>query len=330
MKKKLFTLLAAGVMGAVMMTGCAKTAAPAESVQETEITTSGDSEAAGTEEVKSGSIVIKHSKGETEVPVNPGKVVVFDMGTLDTIDALGVTPELAVPVGSLPAYLSKYETAGNAGGIKEPDLDAIFEFEPEVIFISGRQSDYYDKLNEIAPTVYVDLNTANYMDDFHNNVINIGAVFGKSEEAEIFLAEVDKKVEDVKAMAAESDKKALIILTNDGSISAYGKGSRFGILHDVLGISTADENIEVSTHGQEVNFEYISEINPDLLFVVDRAVVVGGSTLASQTLNNDLVNETNAAKNDKIVYLDPDTWYLSGGGIQSVVSMIEEVEAALK
>lgn len=317
MKKKLVTIITASVMAMVLMIGCAKA-------------TNNGTTAAQTGSSNETGHVLKHSMGETTVPANPKKVAVFDMGVLDIMDTLGVDAQLAVPVESLPGYLSKYSTAVNAGGIKEPDMEALFTFAPDVIFISGRQGDYYEELNKIAPTVYIDLESQTYINDFKNNVNNIASIFNKTEQAAASLAAIDDKVSTVKELAQKSNDKALIILTNDGSISAYGAGSRFGLIHDTLGIKTADANIEVSTHGQEVNFEYISKINPDILFVVDRATVVGGSTMASATLDNQLVKDTKAAKNDKIVYLDADTWYLSGGGIQSLTSMIEEVEAALK
>jgi iron complex transport system substrate-binding protein len=95
-------------------------------------------------------------------------------------------------------------------------------------------------------------------------------------------------------------------------------------------VKQADENIEVSTHGQEANYEYIAKVNPDLIFVVDRTAVVGGTNHASSTLDNELVNGTNAAKNGAIISLNPDIWYLSGGGIASVMQMVSDVEAAIK
>jgi iron complex transport system substrate-binding protein len=113
-------------------------------------------------------------------------------------------------------------------------------------------------------------------------------------------------------------------------MSAYGAGSRFGIIHDLLGVKAADDTIEVSTHGQEVSYEYISQVNPDILFVVDRTVIAGGTNLAATTLDNELVNETSAATNNKIISLDPDLWYLSGGGLTSVSEMIDEVVAAIQ
>ena len=66
--------------------------------------------------------------------------------------------------------------------------------------------------------------------------------------------------------------KVLILLTNDGSVSVYGSSSRFGMIHDILGCKAADENIESSTHGQSVNFEYIADKNPDIILVIDRTL----------------------------------------------------------
>ena len=329
MRKIISTVLCA-TLAVSMLAGCgntAKSTTEAVATETTEAVSSATEKAndATSVEDKAEDVTITHSKGETTVKANPQKVVVFDLGILDIMDALGVKAELAVPIESLTSYLSEYESATNAGGIKQPDVEGIYNFKPDVIFISGRQSDYYDELNKIAPTVYVDQNSETYMEDFENNVRTIAKIFGKQSLAEEKLAEIEQLVAEGQKKAAESKENALVILTNDGSMSAYGKGSRFGIVHDVLGVTPADDTIEVSTHGQEASYEYISKVNPDVLFVIDRTAVVGGDTKASDTLNNDLVKSTKAGKNNKIVYLDAETWYLGGAGLTSVKTMIEEI-----
>lgn len=314
----------------IVATGCGTKSDTTTSVSQKQETT----EAAATEISPTtspdavGEITITHSKGIAVVKENPKKAVVFDMGALDIIQSLGIEAEFAVPVSSVPEYLSAYADAANAGSIKEPDLEAIFSFEPEVIFISGRQSDYYEELSEIAPTVYLDLNAEKYMDDLTNNVMNIAAIFGKTAEAETKLAEINKKVSEVQGIVSGKDENALILLVNDGNISAYGSGSRFGIVHDLLGVKQADENIEASTHGQSASYEYIAELNPDIIYVVDRTAIVGGSASVTETLNNELVNGTKAAVNNKIISLDPEAWYLAGGGLASFNIMLEDVARA--
>lgn len=287
----------------------------------------GDSSAAEVEYVE-----ISHELDDQPVKVkkNPETVVVFDFGILDSLDELGVDVS-GVPLKNIPSYLSKFEDEKytNVGGLKEPDLETIHAMKPDVIFISGRQSDMYKELSEIAPTVYTNIDYANYMDSFKANMEMLGEVFEKEDEIATALTDIDTRIAAIQEKTAGSDAKALIVLGNQGKVSAYGASSRFGIIHDVFGFKAADEKIEVSTHGQNITFEYILETNPDVLFVIDRDAAIGGDASAKDSIENDLVMKTTAYQDEAIYYLDPNYWYLSGGGLLSIKEMIEEIEGAL-
>lgn len=190
---------------------------------------------------------------------------------------------------------------------------------------------WHDSFAEIAPTIYMTVDTTKYMDSFKENATTLGKIFGKEDLVDKEVAKVEDAISALNEKSSKSDKNALIILANEGKVSAYGKNSRFGIIHDVFGVTPVDENIEVSTHGQSISFEYIAEKNPDYLFVVDRGTVVeGGESTSKQIVENSLVSNTKAVKEGNVVYLNPDYWYLSGGGLISVFEMVKEVEAALK
>lgn len=207
-------------------------------------------------------------------------------------------------------------------------MEAVFEFEPDLIIISGRQESYYEELSKIAPTWYVGMDYASLMEDFVGVYTTLGQVFDKEAEIAEAIKDIEIKISKTAGAAGQSEEKALIILTNDGNISAYGSGSRFGVIHDVLGVNAADSAIEASTHGQSVGFEYIAQINPDILFVVDRTAVVAGTTGAGDTLENELVESTSAFRNGKVVYLNPENWYLAGIGLRTFPEMIGEVAGA--
>ncbi|MGZ7442536.1 siderophore ABC transporter substrate-binding protein [Paenibacillus sp. TH7-28] len=284
---------------------------------------------------ESEELTIKHQLGEAKVKKNPGNVVVFDYGVLETLDKLGVEVA-AIPQGNLPAHLKKYEDAKytNAGTLFEPDFEKLNALEPGVIFISGRSSEAYEELNKIAPTIFMGVDTKNYLDSFTENVKTLGQIFGKEAEAEQELAAISDSIQAVKETAAASGQKGLVILTTGGKVSAYGPGSRFGLIHDVFGVPAVDDTIEASTHGQSISFEYVAEKNPDYLFVVDRDAVVTEegkqAEPAAKLVENDLVKKTNAYKNGKIIYLDASYWYLSGGGLLSMPEMLKEVHEGIK
>lgn len=297
----------------------------------------GDSDASGDKKdtngdtEKSETITVKHELGETKVSKNPKKVVVFDYGTLDTLDKLGIEVT-GVPQGNIPTYIDKYESDDyeNVGSLKEPDFEKLAQIDPDLIIISGRQSSLYDQLQELAPTIYLGVDTTRYMESFKENLAIIGTIFDKQDEIDQELKALEQSITDLQEKASASNKKALIVLANDDKISAYGPSSRFGMIHDVFGIPAVDEDIEVSTHGMNVSFEYVVEQNPDLLYVIDRGAVVGSESSAKQVVENDLTKKTKAYKNDNIVYLDPNYWYLSGGGLVSVQEMVNEVADSLK
>ncbi|MDA8352639.1 MAG: siderophore ABC transporter substrate-binding protein [Firmicutes bacterium] len=276
-------------------------------------------------------MTIKHKLGETKVKKNPEKVVVFDFGSLDTLDKLGVEVT-GIPQDNLPKYLSKFEAEKyeNVGGLKEPDFEKINEIQPDLIIISDRQAPMYEEFQEIAPTIHSGVDTTRYMESFKENVTNLAKIFDKEKKAEEELAKVDQTIANLKEKVASNDKNALIILANDGKVSAYGEGSRFGLIHDVYGFKPVDKNIKASTHGQSVSFEYIVDKDPDYLFVIDRGAVVGSESSAKKVVENDLVKNTKAYKEDNVVYLDPNYWYLSGGGLVSTMEMAKEVEESLK
>uniref|UniRef100_UPI00403F3B45 siderophore ABC transporter substrate-binding protein n=1 Tax=Candidatus Enterococcus willemsii TaxID=1857215 RepID=UPI00403F3B45 len=276
-------------------------------------------------------VTVKDSNGdEITVPYNPSKVVVFDNSALDTMDALGVGDAvIGAATDSMPDYLADYKEVESAGGIKEPDLEKINQLQPDLIIISGRQLDFEKDLSAIAPTIFLSVDGKDTWNSIQTNVKLLAEIFGKQEEAATQLADLGQSIDEVKAKAADSGEKALTLLVNEGSLSAYGLGSRFGIIHDAFGFAQADENIEVSTHGQNVSYEYVLEKNPDVIFVVDRTKAIGGDDSKNNLAANDLVKETNAGKNDKVIELDPQVWYLSGSGLESVKIMLDDVKKAL-
>ncbi|MDE4084795.1 siderophore ABC transporter substrate-binding protein [Planococcus maritimus] len=293
---------------------------------EEEATDSQTADAQTTETVK-----VTHELGETEVPKNPEKVVVFDFGILDTLDQLGVESVAGVAQGNIPTYLEQYEDTEkyeNIGTLKEADFEAIHAMDPDLIIISGRQAEMYNEFSDIAPTIHLGVDTTDYMNSFTTNMETVGEIFGKEAEVEEELAAINEQIEGIQEKTASSEEKGLIVLANEGKVSAYGAASRFGIIHDVFGVKQADEGIEASTHGQSITYEYILDTNPDMMFVVDRNAAVGNDASAKDSLENELVQKTNAYQNDKIIYLDPDYWYLSGGGLQSVSEMVNAIKSA--
>lgn len=325
MKKWILALLAVLLIG--FLAACGETEDTTKEAEATE-------EKAGAQEDSATSkfpMTITHELGETVLEEKPENVVVFDFGILDALSTLDIDVA-GVPQAAIPPYLEEYagDEYTNVGSLKEPDFEAIHAMQPDLIIISGRQADLYPEFEEIAPTVYMGLDTTDYMNSFANNMTLLGELFEKESEMASELETVTAEIEDISSQLATVEGKALFVLINEGKVSAYGPGSRFGIVHDVFGYQAADENLEVSTHGQGVSYEYIAETNPDILFVLDRSQAIASGDAGNADFENELVQKTNAYKNDQIIYVDPSSWYLAGGGLTSMRTMIDDMKKGME
>ena len=119
-------------------------------------------------------------------------------------------------------------------------------------------------------------------------------------------------------------------MANDGGISLFSQASRYGLIYSDLGFAQVDENIEESTHGQQITFEYFLENKSDYVFVVDRGSVTGSGESAKSLFDNEIMNKTEVAQKDNVVYLNSVIWYTMTGGIESTNQMIDEISEAIK
>lgn len=97
-----------------------------------------------------------------KVPLKPKKVVVFDMGALDTITALGAEksvigiPKAKNALSLLPNNVKsvyKAKRYQDVGSLFEPNFEAIARMQPDVVFLGARMAsvDNIEKLKEAAP-----------------------------------------------------------------------------------------------------------------------------------------------------------------------------------
>lgn len=286
-----------------------------------------------TEEIKeidTAPVTVTHELGEAIVPRNPERVIVFDYATLDSLDVMGIEV-IGLPKSNIPAFLEKFkdDKYEDVGTLFEPDFEKIYELKPDVIFVSGRQAEVYEELAKIAPTVYLTVDGSKYMDSVTENLTILGEIFNKQDVIKEELTKINDKMKELNEKVTTEGKNALVVLANDGNISAFGVDSRFGVVYSDFGFTPVDESIQVVNHGQSISFEYILEKNPDYILIVDRAATTGGSVSAEQLFNNHIVKQTEAYKNEKIIYLSSQEWYVASGGITGTLTMIQDLLSGL-
>lgn len=271
-------------------------------------------------------VSVSHSQGITQVKTPLDTVLTYDLATLDTLDTLGVKVS-GLPQAVLPERLKKYSSDEyiNIGSLFEPDYELVASLQPDLIVVANRSSKAYKDLSAIAPVIDLTVWGDGFIDQFKSVTRTLGKLFDKSEIVEQRLSKLDQDIAATRELAQASGK-SLIIMTNGGKLSAYGEGSRFGWLHTELGFEPAVEEFKKGPHGDPISFEYLLDVDPDVIFVIDRDGAIDVSSGAARaTLDNDLVKRTKAYKNNRIIYLDSTNWYVVVSGLSTIEQMVAEV-----
>lgn len=281
---------------------------------------------------QAATITVKHASGETVVPVEPKKVVVFDLAVLDIMQALGQKAVGVPKAGHLPKNLSEYgsDKVVKVGSFFEPDYEKVAGLSPDLIIVAGRSKAKYPELAKIAPTIDLTVDSKDLYNSVVNNTNTIAAIFNKQEQAKTILAKLSASIQTLKAKASKAGT-AMIVLTTGGKVSTFGQESRFGVIHDTFGFDVADKSVNVTNHGKAASFEYIYQINPDWLFVIDRDAAIGREGVSAKALlDNELMHKTKVWKNNHIVYLNSVNWYvLSGAGLTSMQEDVDQITQIL-
>lgn len=278
--------------------------------------------------VLAADVTIETATGETAVETGPDTVVALDLAAIDTLAALGVELD-GVPDITPPAHLaSAMEGVPTVGTLFEPDFEALAAMGPDLIVAGGRSQPQIEPLSRIAPTIDMTFLDGNVISQAKARAQAYGAVFGIEGKAQEEIQDLDKALAAAQAAVANKGD-ALILMANGGALSAYGEESRFGWLHTDLGLPEAYADVSAGSHGQSVSFEFVAEVNPDWIIVIDRGAAIGrDGEAAAVTLDNPLVAGTSAGQNGHIVYIDSAAMYLSSGGLQSLELLLGEITQA--
>ncbi|HNO65662.1 MAG TPA: siderophore ABC transporter substrate-binding protein [Tepidiformaceae bacterium] len=298
--------------------------------------TSGTAATAAASPTDSGptEVTVTHFAGTDTVPVKPDTVVVFDLGVFLSLNALGVEVDalggLSTPIPDEFKAAVTDKKLKPVGTAFEPDYEAVNALEPDLIIVAGRSSATFPEMKKIAPTIDLTIDSKNYMASFRQRHEVLGQIFGVQEKVAAELEKLDKEVAAVKAKAPNAGS-ALVVMTNGAEVSAYGPGSRFGLVHDLLGYKAADESLERdATHGDVISFEFILKAQPAVMFVVDRASTIGqNGDAAKKVLDNKLVKETPAWKNGRVVYTDGFAWYIVSNSLPGMLQIVEDAKSGL-
>ncbi|MCA9879167.1 MAG: iron-siderophore ABC transporter substrate-binding protein [Thermomicrobiales bacterium] len=271
---------------------------------------------------------LRHSAGETDVPVNPQRIVALADPLVDAVLALGVTPAaVATFRGSgYRTYLEDWlEGVPEVGYADSIDLEAVLAAEPDLILVDTYGAELsYDQLSKIAPTVAFDAWT-----DTRANQREVGLAIGKAEDAEARIAAYDETVATARGQldAAVGDETVAFLRIFQRELRLEGGTGETGpMLFGELGLTPAGivEPL-MDTWAEVLSLEMVPQIDADHLFVQPE---IDSDEYYEELLSSPLWQEVPAVRNGNVYVVDRWTHWLTRGILAGELA-IADVMAAL-
>ena len=303
--------VAGGLVAVAVLAGCGSTAAEAGAPASADTRT------------------VAHAAGTTEIAGTPERVVVLDTGELDAVLALGVTPVGAVRTDvsdELPGFVAEAGAdpadIAPVGTIAEPDLEAIAALEPDLVLSNQvRHADLYDRLAQIAPTVFAEA----IGESWQENLLLAGEALGREEQAQELLDGYAARAEEVGGLYGDpAATEVSVARFLDGTlVRLYGEGSFIGSVLADVGFARPEVQRTPETF-VEVSPEEVTRADGDLLF--HGAYGAGGAAAAEQVTTGPLWRSIPAVAEGRAVAVDDDRWFLGLGPLGAGL-VLDDLEA---
>jgi iron complex transport system substrate-binding protein len=253
--------------------------------------------------------MVKHTMGETCVPINPQRVVTLSLSTLGNVLALGVKPigttnEVYYEKNSLTSV--KDETEGiKLVGLHQPNLEAILLLKPDLIIGVDWYKPIYPLLSKIAPTVLGKIDFPTWEEHFSF----VAEALGKQETEKALWRHYYQRMEQLKLALGTryQGKKISFIYVGSDRISIDAKNSFAGaIISDALLQRPASQNIDAPYGAVDISLEELEKANGDILFVTTYSS--GGNQFLANKQQEPLWKTLKAVQENHVYSVDYMSW----------------------
>lgn len=206
--------------------------------------------------------VVRHARGETEVPVSPKRIVAPDLFAMDTLVALGVEPVGVRDQATVPRYLAREVEGIESVGV-DPNLEAVAALEPDLILtIEGSETE--EELSRIAPTVFAKFESSADWKGIH---LKFSEALGMEEEGRRILDEYEARARELADSFGDPPPEVSILRASEEfGLSLYLPDSFPGTVVEDAGL-LRPEGQRGEGFSKEISLELVGQAEADAIFV---------------------------------------------------------------
>jgi iron complex transport system substrate-binding protein len=312
-------VLAAGACGPAE--GGDSTTSQASSTTTVDATTTTPQETTTT--VASGfPVSVTDPNGEVTIEERPERIVSLSATATEILFAIGAGDQV-VAVDETSDYPEDAPTTELSG--YEPNIEAIAEYEPDLVVVSDDLGDVIAGLEAIEIAV-IQQPVARTLDDTYAQIEQLGAATGHVAEAAGVVSDIQIGIDDVLA-SIQAPPGASFYHELDNSFFSVTSETFIGLIYSLAGlVNIADEAEGAGTGYPQLSAEYIIDSDPDLIFLADTECCgESPETVAARSGWGQLT----AVSNDSVIALDDDIASRWGPRVVDLLAVIVDSVNAL-
>lgn len=296
-----------------------------------------------------GPVSVTDSLGRTVKLDQPAKrVVVLEWQQTEDLLTLCVTPVGAASIDGYKTYVSAEaipDSVANVGERGEPDLDALYATNPDLIIIeaTSKDSELLAKLEQrdVPVLATVGADASGQIANMKKLFSLIGEVTGRGERAEQVLGEFDQHLAEAKEKVAGVKLATTDFVFFDGwmesgnvVIRPYGKGALFTEFGQELGLTPAwTDEINESYGSGGVDPSYgLAQTDIEGLTAVGSANLIYANdgtpdSYVTQLVKSPIWTSLPAVKEDRAFEFPPGVWGAGGprSGEQAIDAFVSVI-----
>ena len=244
-------------------------------------------------------VTVTAANGEVEIATQPEAIVSLSPSATENLFAVGAGDQV-VAVDDQSNYPDEAPTTDLSGFT--PNLEAILEYEPDLVVVTFDPGDLIAGLEAVGVPVLL-LPSATSVEDAFAEIEILGAASGHAAEAGEIVAEMEAGLEAIVAEVGEQVAGTTIYHEVDSTLYSVSSSSYVGELYEMLGlVNIADEADPDGFGYPQLSAEYIVAEDPDVILLADAGYGESIDTLRARPGWAGM----KALQQESVIEIDPD------------------------
>lgn len=212
---------------------------------------------------------------------------------------------------NMPDYAKDKPSIGRTYNV---DMEKLISYTPDLVIINKATNEKLIQPLEAAGIPVIVAKLKSY-EDVKNGLRQFAVITGHPEKAEAFIADMDKRIEEIKNRLPKKELRVLILHSTSQGVSVQLDSSIAGSVANILefkNVASGMKAMEDKPDAAPYSIETAVEQNPDVIFVTSMGKVDEIRASMEQTMaTNPAWQSIPAVRDKKVYYLSQEHFLLS-------------------